>query len=75
MLHRRLFTTRALKELFEAHGFVQVEMRGAGYHPFPPALGRVDVDARAFHHGGGAQTAAVTFSTVTSSSREHRRTG
>jgi hypothetical protein len=43
MLHRRIFTTRALRELFAAHGFEVVDVRGSGYHPFPPALGRIDV--------------------------------
>lgn len=43
MLHRRIFTARALRELFAAHGFEVVGVRGSGYHPFTPALGRVDV--------------------------------
>jgi SAM-dependent methyltransferase len=43
MLHRRIFTTRALRELFDAHGFEVVDVRGSGYHPLPPAVGRIDV--------------------------------
>ena len=43
MLHRRIFTGRALRELVSAHGLEVVDLRGAGYHPFPPGLGRVDV--------------------------------
>jgi len=43
MMHRRIFTVRALRELFEAHGFDVVDVRGSGYHPFPPAFGRIDV--------------------------------
>ncbi len=43
MLHRRIFTTRALRELFAAHGMAVVDVRGAGYHPFPPEVGRLDV--------------------------------
>jgi len=42
MLHRRIFTTRALRELFEAHGFTVVDVRGSGYHPLPAAVGRLD---------------------------------
>jgi len=42
MLHRRIFTTRALRELFAAHGFDVVDVRGSGYHPLPPRLGRLD---------------------------------
>lgn len=42
MLHRRIFTTRALRELFVAHGFTVADVRGSGYHPFPPGLGRLD---------------------------------
>jgi SAM-dependent methyltransferase len=43
MLHRRIFTGRALRELVAAHGLEVVDLRGAGYHPFPPGLGRIDV--------------------------------
>jgi SAM-dependent methyltransferase len=43
MLHRRIFTTRALRELFAAHGFAVREVRGSGYHPLPPSVGRWDV--------------------------------
>ncbi len=42
MLHRRLFTTRALRELLEAHGFSFLESKGSGYHPLPPVLGRIE---------------------------------
>ncbi len=42
MLHRRIFTTRALRELFTAHGFDVIDVRGSGYHPLPPWLGRLD---------------------------------
>jgi SAM-dependent methyltransferase len=42
MLHRRIFTTRALRELFAAHGFEVVDVRGSGYHPLPPRLGRLN---------------------------------
>ncbi|HZO95336.1 MAG TPA: methyltransferase domain-containing protein [Candidatus Baltobacteraceae bacterium] len=42
MLHRRLFTTRALCELFEAHGLPVGDVRGSGYHPLPPAFGRLN---------------------------------
>ena len=42
MLHRRIFTTRALRELFVAHGFAVIDVRGSGYHPFPPRLGRLN---------------------------------
>ncbi|MHB8178994.1 MAG: class I SAM-dependent methyltransferase [Vulcanimicrobiaceae bacterium] len=42
MMHRRVFTTRALRELVEAHGFEVLDVFGAGYHPFPAALGNID---------------------------------
>uniref|UniRef100_E6Q529 Methyltransferase type 11 domain-containing protein n=1 Tax=mine drainage metagenome TaxID=410659 RepID=E6Q529_9ZZZZ len=42
MTHRRVFTTRALRELVEAHGFEILGVFGAGYHPFPAALGNFD---------------------------------
>lgn len=35
MDHRRIFTYRSLKELFEFHGFYVEEVYGAGLHPFP----------------------------------------
>jgi SAM-dependent methyltransferase len=43
MLHRRIFTTRALRELFTAHGLRVRDTRGSGYHPLPPSFGRLDV--------------------------------
>lgn len=42
MLHRRIFTTRALRELLVAHGFAVIDVRGSGYHPLPPRLGRLN---------------------------------
>ncbi|HEX3466812.1 MAG TPA: class I SAM-dependent methyltransferase, partial [Candidatus Elarobacter sp.] len=41
MLHRRIFTTRALRELFRAHDFEVLGVRGSGYHPLPPRVGRL----------------------------------
>ena len=43
MLHRRIFTVRALRELVAAHGLQIVDLRGAGYHPLAPAIGRLEV--------------------------------
>jgi SAM-dependent methyltransferase len=42
MVHRRIFTTTSLRALFAGHGFVVRDVLGAGYHPLPPALGRID---------------------------------
>jgi len=42
MTHRRVFTTRALRELTEAHGFEVLGVFGAGYHPFPASFGNID---------------------------------
>jgi SAM-dependent methyltransferase len=39
--HLRLFTARALGELARHHGLEIARMRGAGYYPLPPVLGRV----------------------------------
>ena len=33
--HRRVFAARGLADLFRAHGFVDVELFGAGYYPLP----------------------------------------
>ena len=41
-LHVRVVALRALRELFEAHGFVVERAAGAGYFPLPAVLGRVD---------------------------------
>jgi SAM-dependent methyltransferase len=38
--HLRLFTGRALTELCARHGLELVSLRGAGYYPLPPLLGR-----------------------------------
>jgi SAM-dependent methyltransferase len=46
--HRRIFSYRGLRELFEAHGFESVVMRGAGYYPLPARLGHVDARHAAF---------------------------
>lgn len=43
LLHRRIFTTTSLRDLFDGHGFDVLKMLGAGYHPLPPSLGRADV--------------------------------
>jgi SAM-dependent methyltransferase len=42
MQHHRLFTPKALCELFSLHGLDRVRTAGAGYHPLPPAFGRID---------------------------------
>lgn len=36
----RIFTQKALKELFEYHGFKVERMIGVGYHPFPLLVAR-----------------------------------
>ena len=41
--HKVIFGYRGLQEFFEAHGFSQCRIRGAGYHPLPASLGRLDV--------------------------------
>jgi SAM-dependent methyltransferase len=46
--HQRVFAARGLRELFEGHGFRNVRVLGAGYFPFPPALGRLDPRHAAF---------------------------
>lgn len=42
MLHRRIFTTRALRELLQAHGFDVCRIVGSGYYPLPASLGRIN---------------------------------
>ena len=42
MLHTRVLSINALKELFEIHGFEVKKITGAGYFPFPAILGRLD---------------------------------
>jgi SAM-dependent methyltransferase len=41
--HKVLFSYRGLIEFFEAHGFENIEIRGAGYHPLPASVGAIDV--------------------------------
>jgi ubiquinone/menaquinone biosynthesis C-methylase UbiE len=40
--HKFIFNYLGLKEMFEIHGFVNVEILGAGYHPLPAGLGKID---------------------------------
>ena len=42
MVHRRIFTTTGLRELFAGHGFVVRGLWGSGYYPLPAAFGRID---------------------------------
>jgi SAM-dependent methyltransferase len=37
-VHWRVFASAALRDLFEYHGFESVNIRPAGYYPFPPRL-------------------------------------
>jgi SAM-dependent methyltransferase len=40
--HKTIFNYRGLIEILGVHGLQVVETAGAGYHPFPTKLGRVD---------------------------------
>lgn len=40
--HKTIFNYRGFKELFEVHGFENVSVVGAGYHPLPPVFGKWD---------------------------------
>jgi len=42
MQHQRLYTLRALRDLFRLQGFQCLKTTGAGYHPLFPRLGRLD---------------------------------
>ena len=46
--HKTIFNYRGLIEMFEAHGFKNVEIAGAGYFPLPAILGRLDPRHSAF---------------------------
>jgi SAM-dependent methyltransferase len=46
--HQRIFSYRGLRELAEAHGFSDVEIRGAGYFPLPARTARLDPRHAAF---------------------------
>jgi 2-polyprenyl-3-methyl-5-hydroxy-6-metoxy-1,4-benzoquinol methylase len=46
--HRRVFAYRGLVELFEAHGLVVENVRGAGYYPLPRRIARLDPRHAAF---------------------------
>jgi ubiquinone/menaquinone biosynthesis C-methylase UbiE len=41
--HKTVFNYRGLVEIMEVHGLKVVRVVGAGYHPLPPSLGRIDV--------------------------------
>lgn len=40
--HKTIFNYLGFKELFEVHGFEDVQVLGAGYYPLPPIFGRFD---------------------------------
>ena len=40
--HKVIFNYRGLREFFEVHGFEVLDLTGAGYHPLPSWLGRLD---------------------------------
>ena len=40
--HKTILNYRGLIEILEVHGLRVVQTSGAGYHPFPPEVGRVD---------------------------------
>ena len=46
--HHRLFTPRALVEMFELCGLIDCKAHGAGYYPLPGTLGRIDTTHAAF---------------------------
>lgn len=46
--HKTIFNYRGLIEMFEAHGFHDVSVAGAGYFPLPAFLGRLDPRHSAF---------------------------
>lgn len=46
--HKTIFNYRGLIEMFEAHGFRNVSIAGAGYFPLPGFLGRIDPRHSAF---------------------------
>jgi SAM-dependent methyltransferase len=46
--HLRIFSFRGLRELLEAHGFVEVSVVGAGYYPLPSTIARFDPRHSAF---------------------------
>lgn len=46
--HRRVFSYRGMVELLQAHGFVDVTVRGAGYYPFPSRMAKFDPRHAAF---------------------------
>ncbi len=46
--HVRVFAYRGLIELFQAHGFVDVHIKGAGYYPLPSRFGAWDPRHAAF---------------------------
>lgn len=46
--HKTIFNYRGLVELFEAHGFRETKISGAGYFPLPAFLGSVDARHSAF---------------------------
>ena len=46
--HRRIFSYRGLRELFEVHGFSDVTVHAVGYYPLPTRIARLDPRHGAF---------------------------
>ncbi len=40
--HKTIFNFRGFQEIFAVHGFHDVQVAGAGYHPLPAVVGRID---------------------------------
>jgi ubiquinone/menaquinone biosynthesis C-methylase UbiE len=40
--HKTIFNYLGLKEFFSVYGFKNIEIKGAGYYPFPSFFGRID---------------------------------
>lgn len=40
--HKVIFNYRGLKEFFLLHGFKEIQIKGAGYYPFPTQLAKLD---------------------------------
>ncbi len=57
--HKTIFNYRGLIEMFEAHGFVDVKIAGAGYFPLPAFLGRLDPRHSAFMTVSARKPSAV----------------
>jgi len=73
--HKTIFNYQGFKELFEVHGFQDVTVMGAGYHPLPPIFGKLDPRHAHFITAIGRKPISSIYNNEISSSKIEKISG